>query len=122
MAKAEGQPRLRHLQTLQQQLYPVHKSICLGPTTLTTRRNLRVERKTTGDFVEIATLDPNITSYSDLNVVHGTYTYVVKAWDNSKSSSSDPVAATIPQVPPAAPTGLTATAAVSGIQINLILD
>src|SRR5712692_10496865 len=72
-----------------------------------------VKRSTTsGTEAQIATV--STTSYSDNNVSNGTkYYYVVSAYNsNGQSANSTEVSATptAPATPPAAPTGLTATA------------
>ncbi|MBI5384526.1 MAG: fibronectin type III domain-containing protein, partial [Verrucomicrobia bacterium] len=74
----------------------------------------------TGSFVQIATLGANITSYADTALsANTTFSYRVRAYNSAGNSAYSATAtATTPNVPPAAPSGLTATAA-SASQINL---
>jgi hypothetical protein len=74
-------------------------------------------------YNEIATIGANITSYSDASLPNaGTYTYRLRAYNKFGSSaySNEASATTVtaPTNPPAAPSGLTATA-VGSTQINL---
>ncbi|AXA36788.1 N-acetylmuramoyl-L-alanine amidase [Candidatus Sumerlaea chitinivorans] len=85
-------------------------------------RNFIVARATTsgGPYTDIATLGVNVTSYSDTGLSpNTTYYYVVRASNSAGASanSSQASATTLPN-PPAAPSGLSATA-VSSSQINL---
>ena len=66
-------------------------------------------------FVEIATVGPNVTTYANAGVTAGTaYNYRVRAYNAVGNSDYSNVA-----VVPLAPTSLTATAAVSGTEIDL---
>jgi fibronectin type 3 domain-containing protein len=73
-----------------------------------------------GDFVRIATCAPNTTTYADTTASPAkTYTYRLRATNNVGASAwSNEPSATTPDVPPAAPSGLTATA-VAGPGVNL---
>jgi hypothetical protein len=73
-----------------------------------------------GDFVRIAVVMPNATSYSDPGASpNSTYTYRIRATNNTHASFwSNEATATTPVAPPAAPTGLTGTA-VNPTQVNL---
>jgi uncharacterized lipoprotein YddW (UPF0748 family) len=85
-------------------------------------RNMIVARSTTsgGPYTDIATLGVNVTAYSDVGLSPGTtYYYVVRASNSAgASANSNQASATTLPLPPAAPSGLTATA-VSSSQINL---
>ncbi len=74
------------------------------------------------DFVEIATVGVNVTSYADLGLASSTsYTYRVRAYNLIGNSDYSNVASGVTQpdpAPPAAPTSLVATV-VSSAQINL---
>src|SRR5207249_5852134 len=66
-------------------------------------------------FAEIATVGPNVTTYANAGVTAGTgYSYRVRAHNGVGNSGYSNVA-----VVPVAPTSLTATAAVSGTEIDL---
>ncbi len=84
--------------------------------------NFILARSTTsgGPYSDIATLAANATSYSNINLAgNTTYYYVVRAVNaGGSSANSAQASATTPVAPPAAPSGLTATA-VSSSQINL---
>ncbi|HLF26430.1 MAG TPA: fibronectin type III domain-containing protein [Anaerolineae bacterium] len=73
-------------------------------------------------FVDIATLGPNVTTYTDTNVsANTTYTYRVRAFNaNGNSVNSNDAAVTTPggPPPPAAPSNLAATP-VSSTRIRL---
>jgi fibronectin type 3 domain-containing protein len=73
-----------------------------------------------GDFVRIAVMPPNTTYYPDTALSPNTkYTYRLRATNNVGASAwTNEPSVTTPDVPPAAPTGLTATA-VAGPQVNL---
>ncbi|EEF61713.1 fibronectin type III domain-containing protein [Pedosphaera parvula] len=73
-----------------------------------------------GPYTDIATLSANVASYNDAGrAANTTYYYVVRASNaNGASTNSNQASATTPQVLPAAPSGLLATA-VSSSQINL---
>lgn len=67
------------------------------------------------DFGEIATLIPNATSYQDKELVPGiTYRYLVRAFNTDGNAYSNDAVATTPQIPPAAPSDLVATAGKHG--------
>src|SRR5262249_56543835 len=80
----------------------------------------RVERSTDGaTFTQIATLGANATAYSDTGLTaNTTYFYRVRAFFGAQASDYSNVAQATTGAPPAAPTGLTATAVSSG-RINL---
>ena len=80
----------------------------------------KVERSSNGvSFVEIAVLGPNVQSYSSTGLAGSTtYHYRVRAYDGPNHSSYSNVASATTLAPPAAPTGLTATA-VSSSRVNL---
>ena len=81
----------------------------------------KIERSTDNlNFAEIATVGPDINAYSNTNLPQATtFYYRVSAFKGDADSGYSNVAqATTTQDPPAAPSGLTATAASSG-QINL---
>ncbi len=84
----------------------------------------KVERRTgNGNYSVIADLNANVTDYTDMSVVPGTtYYYRVQAWKpgQGKISYSNEVDVSIPQIPPAAPTGLSATAAPAALRIDLV--
>ncbi|MGI8907379.1 MAG: fibronectin type III domain-containing protein [Candidatus Sumerlaeaceae bacterium] len=73
-----------------------------------------VARSTTsgGPYTDIATLGANVTSYSNTGLAQNTsYYYVVRATNSAgASANSAQAAATTPVAPPAAPSGLSATA------------
>lgn len=76
--------------------------------------NFRIERRTgAGAFAEIATVGPNVTTYSDTGLAaETTYTYRVRASNSAGTSAySNEATATTPAPPPvpAAPTSLAAT-------------
>lgn len=79
-----------------------------------------VERGTAGVFAVIASLSPGAVSYTDTTVSPGTsYSYRVASFNNGGSSAySNILSVTTPIEPPAAPSGLTATA-ISANQIRL---
>jgi Zn-dependent metalloprotease/transcriptional regulator CtsR len=83
-------------------------------------QGFKVERSTDGvTFVQAGVLGANTTSWSSTGLVAGTtYTHRLRAYDgpNDSAPSNAAAAATLP--PPAAPTGLTATA-VSPSRIDL---
>jgi hypothetical protein len=88
-------------------------------------KGFEIESKTTDSFSQIATVGANVTSYSDTGLDSSTtYTYRVRAYNDSYNSDySNEASATteggpVDEDPPAAPTGLSATA-VSSSQINL---
>ena len=71
----------------------------------------KIERKTgTSEFSEIASLEENVTSYNDNNVLaETTYYYRVKAYNLAGDSDySNEASATTPPIPPAAPSNLLA--------------
>jgi phosphodiesterase/alkaline phosphatase D-like protein len=80
-----------------------------------------VERSTDGvNFTQVTSLGANVTTYSNTGLIPATqYYYRVRATNSAGNSgySSTATAATL-DVPPAAPTGLTA-ATISATQINL---
>ncbi len=82
----------------------------------------KVERSLSGvaGFAQIATVGANVTSYSDTGLEPGTpYGYRVRAYNAAGSSAYSNIAITNTfDIPPAAPSGLTATA-VSSTQIDL---
>ncbi|MFN7140683.1 MAG: fibronectin type III domain-containing protein, partial [Limisphaerales bacterium] len=84
--------------------------------------NFIVSRSTTsgGPYTDIATLPANSTSFSNTGLNGGTtYYYVVRAVNSGASSANSAQASATTQLnPPAAPSGLTATA-VSSSQIDL---
>jgi RHS repeat-associated protein len=82
--------------------------------------NFIVERATgTGSFTTIATLSPNVTTYSNTATVASTsYTYRIRATNSIGNSYSNTATVITPGPAPSAPTSLTATAANSS-QINL---
>lgn len=92
----------------------------------TTETGFRIERctgTTCSNFVEVATVGVNATTYSSTSLAATTgYNYRVRAYNdggNSGYSNSSAATTLTPTVnPPAAPTSLTATAA-SSSQINL---
>ncbi len=86
----------------------------------TNEDGLEVWRSTGGPFALHAGLGPNQTSYLDQNLTAATlYVYQVRAVNaGGNSAFSNQAGATTLPNPPAAPSGLTATA-VSGSQINL---
>jgi LmbE family N-acetylglucosaminyl deacetylase len=89
----------------------------------TNETSYRVERSTDGTtFTSLATLGANVTTYSNTGLTPSTtYFYRVLASNGSGDSAASNVASATtqaPSTPPAAPTGLTATA-VSSAQINL---
>jgi len=54
----------------------------------TNEDGFKIERRTTGSFVQIATVGPNITSYTDSNLTAGSiYCYQVRAFNASGESS-----------------------------------
>src|SRR5439155_1546716 len=66
-------------------------------------------------FTEIATVSPNVTTYANTGLTAGTgYNYRVRSYNAVGNSDYSNVA-----VVPLAPTSLTATAAVSGTEIDL---
>ena len=73
-----------------------------------------------GTFAVIATLAPNVTTYSNTGLTANTrYWYRVRAFDaNDVSAYSNTANATTPALPPAAPTALQATA-MSATRIDL---
>jgi len=92
--------------------------ITIGWTdTSTNEDGFKIERKTgAGSFAQIATTGPNVVTYADATVAPATtYTYRVKAFNVSGDSGySNEISATTPTAPPnvpAAPSGLSATAA-----------
>ncbi|MCX7719452.1 MAG: fibronectin type III domain-containing protein, partial [Candidatus Sumerlaeaceae bacterium] len=84
--------------------------------------NYVVYRSTTagGPYTEVALLGVNVTAYADTGLsANTTYYYVVRALNSvGLSGASNEASATTLPNPPAAPSGLTATAA-SSSQINL---
>lgn len=82
----------------------------------------KIERATAsaGPFSQIATVAANVKTYSNTSLTAGTaYYYRVRAYNTSGNSGySNTASAITKDVPPAAPTALTATAA-SSVQINL---
>jgi len=84
--------------------------------------NFVVARSSTsgGPFTDIATLGANVTSYSNTGLTQNTtHFYVVRAVNAGGASPNSPQASATTQIaPPAAPSGLTATAT-SQSQINL---
>lgn len=91
----------------------------------TNETGFKIERCTGGtctNFVQIATVGSNVTTYTNSGLVASTaYSYRVRAYNSGGDSSyCDRVSATTPAAPspPAAPTGLTGTA-ISRTQINL---
>jgi probable HAF family extracellular repeat protein len=73
----------------------------------------------TGSYSLLAVLGPNTTSYTDTGMAGSTtYSYEVRAANNLWASAYSNTASVTTAFPPAAPTGLTATA-VSSTQINL---
>ena len=87
----------------------------------TNETNYEVERATgAGSFALLITLGPNAISYTDTTVTPATkYSYRVRAINaGGNSAYSNTVTVTTPDVPPAAPSALSATA-VSKSQINL---
>jgi predicted phage tail protein len=90
-----------------------------------TEQGFKIERCTSvdcSDFVQIATVQANVTNYSNPGLSASTsYSYRVRAYNVSGDSDfSNTASASTPAVPllPAAPTGLTATA-LSKSQISL---
>jgi hypothetical protein len=81
-----------------------------------------IQRKTgSGSFATIATVDANVTGYSDTGLTPDTtYTYRVRAVNGSLTSgwSNENSATTLPPEPPVAPSDL-AAGAVSQTQIDL---
>ena len=82
----------------------------------------KIERKegAGGIYSQIATVGPNVTTYSDMGLAPGTtYYYKVRTYNEGGDSnySNEANATTLP-LPPSPPSGLTATV-VSPIQINL---
>jgi hypothetical protein len=82
----------------------------------------KIERKegAGGIYSQIATVGPNIATYSDMGLTPGiTYYYRINAYNEAGDSnySNEAQATTLP-LPPSSPFGLTTTA-VSPIQINL---
>jgi hypothetical protein len=82
----------------------------------------KLEQKTgaEGTYAQIATVGANITAFSNTGLTPGTtYYYRIRATNGAGDSGySNEVMVATPQVPPAAPSNLAATAA-SGTQINL---
>ncbi len=80
----------------------------------------KIERKTgSGNFVQIITVGPNTTVYSDTGLSTGiTYTYRIRAYNDAGDSEYCTEASAVTGVIPAAPSNL-AAAAVSNSQINL---
>jgi hypothetical protein len=81
----------------------------------------KIERSTDGaSFSQIDTVGPSVTSYASIGLSAGTlYYYRVRGYNEvGNSGYSNVASATTLSNPPAAPTGLTATA-VSSTQINL---
>ncbi len=90
----------------------------------TTEQGFRIER-CTGDgcteFLQVATVEANVTSYADTGLSASTsYSYRVRAYNAAGSVPSNIVSASTPAAPavPNAPTNLTATT-ISKSQINL---
>lgn len=88
----------------------------------TNETGFRIERcsgASCSSFAEIATTGANATSYSNTGLTPGTsYTYRVRAYNTGGTSAYTNVSSATTPTLPAAPTGLTATAA-STSQINL---
>ncbi len=84
----------------------------------------RLERKTgaSGTWDEIATLEPNVTTYSDTGLAAPvTYVYRVRAANPVGYSGYSNEASATTLIPPSAPTNLTASA-VSATRIQLIWE
>ncbi len=84
----------------------------------------RLERKTgtSGTWGEIATLEPNVMSYSDTGLAAPvTYVYRVRAANPAGSSTYSNEASATTLIPPSAPTNLTAST-VSATRILLIWE
>jgi hypothetical protein len=81
----------------------------------------KVERKTgSGNYSEIVSLAPDTVTYSDSGVIPGTtYHYRVQAFKAGNASYSNEIQVTVPQIPPAAPSGLTATAVPAALRVDL---
>ena len=80
-----------------------------------------IERSDAGAaFMQVGTVGPGVTAYSDITVMpNTTYAYRVQAINPAGSSSyTNTATVTTPPVPPATPTGLTATA-ISSSQVDL---
>lgn len=52
-----------------------------------TEAGFRIERRTSGDFTEIATVESNVTSYTDTCEPETTYTYRVRAFNDAGNSA-----------------------------------
>jgi hypothetical protein len=82
----------------------------------TNEDGFKIERSTDGvAFTQLTTVGPNATGYPDNGLAIGTtYYYRVRAFNTvGNSTYSNTASATTPSNPPAAPTGLAATAAAS---------
>ncbi len=78
-----------------------------------------LERSTDGvSFTQIAWPGANVTSFANLSLASGAYSYRVRAYEGSNSSGFSNVASATTLAPPAAPSNLVATAA-STSRINL---
>lgn len=92
----------------------------------TTETGFKIERcagTTCTNFVEVATVGPNVTSYANIALTASTaYNYRVRAYNetgnSTYSNSANATTLAVTVNPPAAPTSLTTTAA-SSSQINL---
>ena len=84
-------------------------------------QGFKVERSTNGgSFSPIATVGPNVTTYSNLYLVAGTtYTFRVRAYDGPNDSTPSNTATATTPAPPAAPSDLVASAVSSG-RIDLV--
>ncbi|MDB6067603.1 MAG: Fibronectin type domain protein [Pedosphaera sp.] len=77
-----------------------------------------VKRSTTSG-AEVIIANAGTTSYSDTAVVNGTtYFYEVSSTNNAGESANSSEASATPNVPPAAPTGLTATAGTNQVALS----
>lgn len=86
----------------------------------TNESGFRIERSAGSNYVEITTVGAGVTSFSDTGLAPATtYLYRVRATNSLGDSAYSNIAtATTSTLPPAAPTGLVATAS-SSSQINL---
>ena len=84
------------------------------------KSGFKIERSGDGvTFAQIALTSPNVVTYNDTTVAaNTTYTYRVRATNTAGDSAYSNAAVAAPLTPPAAPTGLTASA-VLGTQVQL---